>query len=82
MFLVIRTFVLRRENSTAWSFYVLPIMLLVTVWVNLFFIITKVCRGCFDHLCQQGSSRNGSSGSWPRVPSGWVMTTYAWTQYN
>lgn len=42
IFLTIRTLVLRRENSTNWSFYVLPVMLVVTVWVNLFFIITKV----------------------------------------
>lgn len=41
MFLVIRTLVLRRENSTAWSFYVLPVLLLVTIFINCFFVVTK-----------------------------------------
>jgi hypothetical protein len=58
MFLVIRTFVLRRENSTAWSFYVLPVMLLVTVWVNLFFIITKVCSDGWVSVLTQRLSYN------------------------
>lgn len=45
LFLIIRTLVLRRKDSTKWSFYVLPILLLVTVFINLFFIITKVHLG-------------------------------------
>lgn len=55
LFLIIRTLVLRRKDSTKWSFYVLPILLLVTVFINLFFIITKVHLG--------GGGLGGGSGA-------------------
>lgn len=42
IFLLVRTFVLRRENSTTVAFWVLPLLIVITVWVNLFFILTKV----------------------------------------
>jgi len=41
IFLLIRTLVLRRKNSTKIAIWTLPVMLLITVWVNLFFILTK-----------------------------------------
>lgn len=58
LFLIIRTLVLRRKDSTKWSFYVLPILLLVTVFINLFFIITKV------HLGGGGSGRGVRGANW------------------
>eukprot|EP00882_Tetradesmus_deserticola_P017252 GHRQ01018475.1.p2 GENE.GHRQ01018475.1~~GHRQ01018475.1.p2 ORF type:complete len:219 (+),score=51.75 GHRQ01018475.1:3-659(+) len=45
IFLLIRTLVLRRANSTKMAFWVLPILIIVTIWVNLFFILTKGVRG-------------------------------------
>ena len=33
---------LRRDNAYERSFYVLPIAVVVTVWVNVYFILTKV----------------------------------------
>jgi hypothetical protein len=62
MFLVIRTLVLRRENSTAWSFYVLPVMLLVTVWTNGFFIITKYAVGGTGEHAQPPTMSRGGTG--------------------
>jgi len=41
MFFLVRTLVLRRVNSTKVAIWTLPIFLLVTIWVNLFFVLTK-----------------------------------------
>eukprot|EP00878_Enallax_costatus_P011868 GHUV01012391.1.p1 GENE.GHUV01012391.1~~GHUV01012391.1.p1 ORF type:complete len:555 (+),score=131.20 GHUV01012391.1:828-2492(+) len=41
LFLIVRTFVLRRANSTKIAFWVLPVLLLFTFFINLFFILTK-----------------------------------------
>jgi sodium-dependent phosphate transporter len=34
IFLLIRTLVLRRKNSTGISYWALPVFVLVTIWVN------------------------------------------------
>jgi hypothetical protein len=39
LFLLIRTFVLRRANSTKIAFWTLPVLLLLTFFINLFFIL-------------------------------------------
>uniref|UniRef100_A0A383W377 Phosphate transporter n=1 Tax=Tetradesmus obliquus TaxID=3088 RepID=A0A383W377_TETOB len=44
IFILIRTLVLRRANSTKIAFWVLPVLIIVTIWVNLFFILTKGVR--------------------------------------
>lgn len=44
IFLIVRTLVLRSENSTKRAFYALPLLIIVTIWVNLFFILTKGVR--------------------------------------
>jgi solute carrier family 20 (sodium-dependent phosphate transporter) len=44
LFLIIRTLVLRRKNSTSIAFWVLPVLMLFTFFVNLFFILTKGVR--------------------------------------
>lgn len=44
IFIIIRTVVLRRANSTKIAFWVLPVLVFVTIWVNLFFILTKGAR--------------------------------------
>lgn len=41
IFLLVRTLVLRRQNSTKLSFYVLPVLIIITIWVNLFFILVS-----------------------------------------
>lgn len=41
IFFLIRTLVLRRKNSTKVAIWTLPVFLLITVFINLFFILTK-----------------------------------------
>lgn len=48
IFLLVRTLVLRRKNSTQIAFWVLPILIIITVWVNLFFILTKGVRAVVE----------------------------------
>eukprot|EP00878_Enallax_costatus_P033281 GHUV01036692.1.p1 GENE.GHUV01036692.1~~GHUV01036692.1.p1 ORF type:complete len:538 (+),score=156.99 GHUV01036692.1:799-2412(+) len=48
IFLIIRTLVLRRQNSTQIAFWVLPVLMIITVWVNLFFILTKGVRAVVE----------------------------------
>lgn len=42
LFLIIRTAVLRRVNSTKIAFWVLPLLLLFTFFINLFFILVSL----------------------------------------
>jgi len=41
LFLIVRTFVLRRANSTKIAFWVLPILMILTFFINLFFILVS-----------------------------------------
>jgi sodium-dependent phosphate transporter len=41
LFLIVRTVVLRRANSTKIAFWVLPILILLTFFINLFFILVS-----------------------------------------
>eukprot|EP00877_Chromochloris_zofingiensis_P004930 jgi/Chrzof1/14438/Cz09g02260.t1 len=41
MFLIVRTAVLRRRNSLKIAYWALPVFILVTIFINLFFILTK-----------------------------------------
>ncbi|WIA18457.1 hypothetical protein OEZ85_009915 [Tetradesmus obliquus] len=41
LFLLVRTLVLRRAASTKIAFWVLPVLMLLTFFINLFFILTK-----------------------------------------
>lgn len=47
LFLVVRTLVLRRANSTKIAFYVLPVLILLTFFINLFFILVS----CQAYTC-------------------------------
>ncbi|GBF99738.1 sodium phosphate symporter [Raphidocelis subcapitata] len=55
LFVIVRTLVLRRKNSTAISYWTLPVFVLVTIWVNVFFIITKGARNITEMSWQQGA---------------------------
>ncbi|GBF97831.1 sodium phosphate symporter [Raphidocelis subcapitata] len=55
IFIIVRTFVLRRKNSTAISYWTLPVFVLFTIWVNVFFIITKGARNISQMSWQQGA---------------------------
>lgn len=51
LFLIIRTAVLRRAKSTRIAFFVLPVLLLFTFFINLFFILVSEWRGVCVILC-------------------------------
>jgi phosphate/sulfate permease len=58
LFLIIRTFVLRRVNSTKIAFWVLPVLMVLTFFINLFFILVSAlhhaqqCCVVPKHRCQ------------------------------
>lgn len=54
-FVAIRTLVLRRANSTNVAFWVLPFLLIFTIWVNLFFVLTKGVRAVVSIETPQGA---------------------------
>lgn len=54
IFLIVRTLVLRRKNSTMIAFWVLPVLILITFWINLFFILTRVSRAAKDAVVTDG----------------------------
>ena len=41
-FYLLRTFVLRRKNAFRLSFWVLPPLVFVVTWINMYFVFTKV----------------------------------------
>ncbi len=45
LFLLVRTLVLRRANSTKIAFWVLPVLMIFTFFINLFFILVS-SHGC------------------------------------
>ena len=46
LFLIIRTLVLRRANSTKVAFWVLPVLMVLTFFINLFFILVSGPKAC------------------------------------
>lgn len=50
IFLAVRTLVLRRQNSTKLAMWVLPVLIIVTIWVNLFFILVSRGSGVLLYL--------------------------------
>jgi phosphate/sulfate permease len=42
IFAICRQFILRRSNGVARSYYVLPLAVFITTWVNIYFVLTKV----------------------------------------
>lgn len=55
LFLIIRTAVLRRVNSTKIAFWVLPLLLLFTFFINLFFILTKGVKNYVSISAEKGA---------------------------
>jgi sodium-dependent phosphate transporter len=66
IFNICRTLVLRRRNAFRMSFYVLPPLVMLTVWINLFFVFTK---GAAKTLKQ--------TGGWTDRKSGWISAVIA-----
>ncbi|KAG2490083.1 hypothetical protein HYH03_011389 [Edaphochlamys debaryana] len=61
IFLIVRTLVLRRERSYQLSFWVLPIMVLLTTWINIYFVFTK---GAAKTLQADGDSWTEGKAAW------------------
>ncbi|WIA29452.1 hypothetical protein OEZ86_011953 [Tetradesmus obliquus] len=55
LFLAVRTLVLRRAESTTIAFYVLPLLILLTLFINLFFILTKGVKGIVTISAEKGA---------------------------
>ena len=65
IFNLCRTLVLRRRNAFRMSFYVLPPLVMLTVWINLYFVFTK------------GAAKTLKKTSWTDRKSGWVSAVVA-----
>lgn len=48
IFLLCRTFVLRRQNASKKALYVLPIAVFGTTWINVYFVLTKGAKKLID----------------------------------
>lgn len=75
LFLIIRTLVLRQANSTKIAFWVLPILMLFTFFINLFFILTKGVKSIvsikptdaawYSAVAAVGAAVIGTAAVWP-----------------
>lgn len=83
MFVIVRTAVLRRANSTKLAFYLMPIFVLVCIFINLFFVLVSGnadsggvggCRGGCRvpssnmTACPAGGERRSHSSGTPPTP--------------
>ncbi|KAG2440881.1 hypothetical protein HXX76_003735 [Chlamydomonas incerta] len=66
IFLLVRTLVLRRQNSYVLSFWVLPVMVMLTSWVNIYFVFTKGAKKTLS-----------SDSSWTDSKAAWVAACCA-----
>ena len=69
LFLIIRTAVLRRANSTKIAYWVLPILVFVTIFVNLFFILTKGAKNLVSIPYEKGAWISAVAGAGAAVLS-------------
>lgn len=66
IFLITRTLILRAENSYNKSFYLLPIFMFGTTWINIYFVFTKGAKKTFQ---EQGT---GTSDDWSDGKAAWI----------
>ncbi|KXZ56263.1 hypothetical protein GPECTOR_1g23 [Gonium pectorale] len=67
IFFTVRTLVLRRENSYKLSFWVLPVMVILTSWINIYFVFTKGAKKTFQ----------SNDNSWTDNKSAWIAAIIA-----
>ncbi|GFR47206.1 hypothetical protein Agub_g8886 [Astrephomene gubernaculifera] len=67
LFLLVRTLVLRRENSYKLSFWVLPVMVVLTSWINIYFVFTKGAKKTFQK----------DNDNWSDAKAAWVAACCA-----
>mmetsp|Transcript_15258 Transcript_15258/g.15398 ORF Transcript_15258/g.15398 Transcript_15258/m.15398 type:complete len:520 (+) Transcript_15258:46-1605(+) len=61
LFLLVRTFVMRSENSYNRSFYVLPGLVLLTAFINVYFVLTK---GAAKTFAKEGEDFDENKAAW------------------
>ncbi|KAL2632064.1 hypothetical protein R1flu_016750 [Riccia fluitans] len=66
IFFIVRTLVLRRKNAYALSFWTLPPFVLITTWINMYFVFTKGAKKTLS-----------SSSDWTDAKSAWVSAIIA-----
>ena len=66
IFWLTRTFILRSGNPYIRSFYAIPILVLVTTWINIYFIFTKGAKKMLE-----------SKDEWSDAKSAWITTIIA-----
>lgn len=65
IFVTIRTLVLRSDQPVKRSYFVLPIMIFLTIWINVYFVFTK------------GAKAQLSSEKWDQDKNAWVAACVA-----
>jgi len=66
IFVTTRQLVLRRENAYRISYYVLPLMVLITTWINIYFIFTKGVKKTLQ-----------TQDDWTDAKAAWITTIIA-----
>ena len=66
IFLLSRTLVLRRQNSYQLSFYTIPFLVLLTTWINIYFVFTKGAKKSLQ-----------SEDDWSDSKAGWIALIIA-----
>ncbi|KAL2632062.1 hypothetical protein R1flu_016748 [Riccia fluitans] len=66
IFFMVRTLVLRRKNSYALSFWTLPPFVLITTWINIYFVFTKGAKKALSN-----------NDSWTDAKAAWVSAVIA-----
>lgn len=70
IFLITRTFILRKENSYNKSFYLLPVFVFGTTWINIYFVFTKGAKKTFQQ-------QNNSADDWSDAKAAWISAVVA-----
>ena len=71
LFFIIRSTVLRYENSYQRSFYVLPLLVFFTFWINIYFVFTKGAKKTF------AEQNNGAGDDWSDSKAAWIAAVIA-----
>jgi len=71
IYLITRTFILRTENSYNKAYYLLPVFVFGTTWINIYFVFTKGAKKTFQ---EQGT---GTGDDWSDSKAAWIAAVIA-----
>ncbi len=66
LFIIIRNTILRFPNSYNRAYYVLPILVFFTFWINIYFVFTKGAKKTFSE------QNNGKGDDWSDSKAAWI----------